>query len=230
MVKLKKNRNPDEVWKDAYWISHDTLLETYGNAYRKSELYKSVTGQPVDFEEYLTAIKKNKSMNGGFGMLVSVFLRLCNNVKEFPHIDLSLHSWKICVFAANPILPQFDRAWLMEDNADGANIKREYEGGDVYEYAQTNVFEDFAYDAHHCDNCNRIGFSSDIEKLLKTLPQFQSSSKLNAFANGAICESLKLCDRCREARYCSVECQREHWKIHKKRGKKKKKKKKKKKN
>merc|ERR1711925_40923 len=125
--------------------------------------------QIVDFEELLIAIKNNKDFSGtnpytDLGMYISVFIRLHGNRTEFTHINLGLHIWKICVFAANSIQPAFDYTWLMEENAETANIKREYEGGDVHEYAQTNLFENIAYDANHCENCDRIGFSSEIVK------------------------------------------------------------------
>ena len=68
----------------------------------------------------------------------------------------------------------------------------------MHEYAQTNLFENIAYDANHCENCDRIGFSSDIEKLIKNLPQYQG--------NRSSCEEFKLCARCEKAFYCSVKC------------------------
>jgi len=208
----KRCRNPDEVWKKAYWMSHDDLLETYGNTYLKCGLYQDVLSQIVNFEEYLVASKNSNEV----GMFVSVFIRLQNNIKYFPHIDLALHSWKICIFAANSIMPVFDRQWLMEANAETANIKQEYEGGDVYEYAATDVCENFAYDIHHCENCNRIGYSSEIQQLFKNLPEFQNSFRNIPFGNGNFCKDLKLCARCEKAFYCSVKCQHDHWKIHKK--------------
>ena len=47
------------------------------------------------------------------------------------------------------------------------------------------------------------------------LPKITSKSKCwNCFKEFG--DGLKKCGRCKEARYCSAECQKEHWATHKK--------------
>jgi hypothetical protein len=111
-----------------------------------------------------------------------------------------------------------------------------YRNGELYDFESKSLVETANSDDRKDKKPNKLGFvgmnvpspgglfntgmgDSSTSAIIKNLrdkhnkPNVCAGCGTNATKGG---ESLLVCSRCKDRKYCSLECQKLHWKVHKK--------------